>query len=91
MVTGGVALVIAFVRALFVRNVAAGEKAIEKMQAGIESILLELRSMHDEQTRQRAEIMNLGKDVATLGSSLKGAHERIDALVTPQPRRGRAK
>lgn len=88
-VTGVVGLLIAFVRALFVRNVGAAEKAMEKMQAGIENILRELRSMHDEQTRQRGEIVALGKDVADAAKTAKAAHDRIDALMAVPPSRKR--
>ncbi len=88
-VTGAIALALAFVKGLFNRNVDAADKAREKMQEGIEAILLELRSMHDEQTRQRSEILALGKEIATVAASSKGAHERIDALVSPSPRRAK--
>lgn len=84
-VTGAVGLGVAFIRALFVRNVGAAEKTMEKMQVGIENILRELRSMHDEQTRQRGEITALGKDVDAAAKAAKAAHDRIDALVHPAP------
>ena len=64
-VAGTVGLAIAAVRGLFTRNVGAADKAQEEMRADVKSILLELRSMHDEQTRQRSEIMALTKDLAT--------------------------
>ncbi len=85
-VAGAVGLAIAFIRALFVRSVSSGEKMLEKMQGDIASILVELRSMHDEQTRQRAEIVALGKDMATQATAIRAAHDRIDALVSVPPR-----
>lgn len=85
-VSGAVALGIAFVRSLFVRSVSAADKAQEEMRADVKNILLELRSMHDEQTRQRSEIIALGKELAEVKLSAKAAHERVDALVTPSPR-----
>ncbi len=85
-VVTGVGFVGAFVKSLFTRNITAGEKTLEKMQADISSILLEVRSHHDEQTRQRADIAALGKDVATVVTQCRAAHDRIDALVAPSPR-----
>lgn len=84
-VAGVVGLAIAFIRALFARNVGAAEKALESMQADIKSILQELRSMHDEQTRQRGEIVALGKDIAAVVKTAEAAHDRIDALISVPP------
>jgi peptidoglycan hydrolase CwlO-like protein len=101
-VTGAVGLAIAFVRGLFTRNVdnhdkqlaaekAATEKKLDELRDDVKNVLLELRSMHDEQTRQRSEITVLGKELATVQATAKAAHERIDALVSPPPGRGRTK
>lgn len=43
-------------------------------------------SMHDEQTRQRAEMLQLAKDTSEAMKEAKAAHRRLDALVTPAPR-----
>ncbi len=85
-VAGGMGLAIAFVRSLFTRNVAAAERAQEKMQQGIENILLELRSMHDEQNRLRNDLSNLTEKYATLKDAVAAEHARIDALVSVPPR-----
>ncbi len=85
-VTGAVGLVLAFIRALFTRNVGAADKAQEEMRADVKNILLELRSMHDEQTRQRADITAINKELARLDGSCRANHDRLDALVAPAPR-----
>jgi peptidoglycan hydrolase CwlO-like protein len=88
-VTGAIALAFGFIKGLFNRNVGAADKAQEEMRTDVKNILLELRSMHDEQTRQRSDIASLTEKNATLKEGLKAVNERIDALVSPAPRGGR--
>lgn len=84
-VTGAVGLGIAFVRALFTRNVTAAEKAQEEMRADVKNILLELRSMHDQQSNMRHDLTTLTEKYATLKDAVAAEHARIDALVTMPP------
>ncbi len=85
-VTGAVALALAFIRALFTRNIGAADKAQDEMRADVKNILLELRSMHDAQTTMRSDITGLTEKYATLKDAVKAEHDRIDALVTVPPR-----
>ncbi len=85
-VAGGVGLAYKLVTGLFTRNVGAADRAADEMRQDVKNILLELRSMHDEQTRQRSDIAALGKEVSAVSSKAQAAHDRIDALVTPVPR-----
>lgn len=87
VLTAAGALAIGLIKGSFTRNIGVADKAQTDMQADIKAILAELRSMHDESTRQRADIAALGKDLATLAASIKAAHDRIDALVSPTPER----
>lgn len=88
VVTGLVALVFAFFRGLFTRNVGAADQAQTEMRTDVKNILIELRSMHDEQTRQRAELVGLARELDAVKKSTDAAHARVDALVTPPPRGG---
>lgn len=85
-VTGGVALAFNLVKGLFTRSVSSADRAQEEMQKDIKSILLELRSMHDQQTNMRADITGLTEKYATLKEAVAAEHARIDALVSVPPR-----
>ena len=85
-VTGAVALAFGFIKGLFNRNVSTKDEADKELRQDVKNILLELRSMHDEQTRQRADIASLTEKYATLKEAVAAEHSRIDALVSVPPR-----
>lgn len=84
-VAGAVGLIFAAVKGLFSRGVGAVDRVQDEMRADVKNILLELRSMHDEQTRQRSDILSLTEKYASLKDALKACHERIDALISTPP------
>lgn len=85
LITGSVGLLIAFIRGLFTRTITTEDTNRGEMKSDIKEILMELRSMHDEQLRQRGDLINLVKETEFNRKSIESAHKRIDALIAPSP------
>ncbi len=73
------------VKWLFTRNIEGSDKAQEEIRLNVKEVLVQLKSLSDEQIRLRADITGLVKDSAQQSQAIRAAHDRIDALVSPTP------
>jgi len=78
LIGGGITIGLGFLTGLFKRTVNAEDSRNAEMRADVKNILLEVRSLREEQIRHSGEIGNLRERVARVEGQALAAHRRLD-------------